>query len=84
MELRIHRGVAVALAIAQLHFCGNFHNAIGLHEGSLAIVLDLLSGDFGAVANAILGGGVVEEVVCNRHSFVIQSSVALRVAQLLR
>jgi hypothetical protein len=73
MELRIHRGMAVALAIAHLHFCGNFRNAIGLHEGSLATVLDLLSGDFDAIANAILGGGVVEEVVCNRRSFVIRS-----------
>lgn len=73
MELRIRWGVAVALAIAHLHFCGNFRNAIGLHEGTLATVLDLLSGDFDAVANAILGGGVVDEVVCNRCSFVIRS-----------
>jgi hypothetical protein len=52
--LGLHQGATVALSIVLLHFGGNFHNAIDPLEGSSAVDLDMLLGDFNAAANVVL------------------------------
>jgi hypothetical protein len=64
MELGVHRGVAIALAIAQLHFAGNLRDAIGPPARSTTADLDLLAGDFDAAVNAVLRVVSVEEIIC--------------------
>lgn len=53
----------VALAIAQLHFGGNLHDAIGLPNGSSVADLDLLVCDFNADVNTVLGVVSIEEII---------------------
>lgn len=55
MEFGVHQGTIVALAITQLYFGGNLHDTIGLPAGSTPTTLDLLSGDFDAATNVVLG-----------------------------
>lgn len=64
MELEVHRGVAIALAIAQLHFAGNLRDAIGPPVRSTTVDLDLLAGDLDAAVNAVLRVLSVEEIIC--------------------
>jgi hypothetical protein len=63
VEFRVHRGAAVALFIAQLHFNGNLRDAIDLLDGSMMVDLDLLTGDFNSVVNVVLGVVSVEEII---------------------
>jgi hypothetical protein len=44
-----------ALGIVLLYFGGNLRNAIDPPEGSSAVELDLLLGDFDVAANVVLG-----------------------------
>jgi hypothetical protein len=62
IELGVHQGTTIALAIAQLHLSGNLCDADGL-PGSTMEDLDLLTGDFGANVNAVLGVVSVEEII---------------------
>jgi hypothetical protein len=55
MEIGVHRGAIVALAITQLYFGGNLHDTIGLPTGSTPMTLDLMSGDFDDAMNVVLG-----------------------------
>jgi hypothetical protein len=63
VEFRVHRGAAVALFIAQLHFNGNLCYAIDLLDGSMMADLGLLTGDFDSAANVVLGVVSVEEII---------------------
>lgn len=55
VEFGVHWGAIVALAITQLYFGGNLHDIIGLPARSTPTTLDLLSGDFDAATNVVLG-----------------------------
>jgi hypothetical protein len=63
MELGVHWGVVMALAIVQLHFGGNLCDAIGLRAGSAVADLDLLIGDFDVVVDVELGVVSTEEII---------------------
>lgn len=63
VEFRVHRGAAVDLFIAQLHFNGNLRDVIDLPDGSMMADLDLLTGDFDTAANVVLGVVSVEEII---------------------
>jgi hypothetical protein len=52
---RVHRSAVVALCIAQLHFGGELHNAIGLPEGVMSEDIDNLTDDFDVATNIVLG-----------------------------
>ena len=63
IELRVHQGAVMALAIVQLHFSGNLCDVVGLPIGSIVADLDLLTGDLGATVNAVIGVVSVEEII---------------------
>lgn len=64
VEFGVHHGVAMALAIMQLHFGGNLRNTIGLLEGSMTEDLDRLMDDFDVDVNVVLGEVFVEVITC--------------------
>jgi hypothetical protein len=63
MEFKVHRGAAMVLAIAYLHFGVNLYDAIGLPNGSIMMDLDLLPGDFDVAVNPVLVVVLVEEII---------------------
>lgn len=63
MGFRVQWGAAVALAIAQLHFSGNLHDAMGLPDGSTVVDLYLLTCDFDGATNVVLRVVSVEEII---------------------
>lgn len=63
VEFGVHQGATTALANVQLHFGGHLHDVIGLPVGTTSTNLDLLTSDFDAAANAMLGVVSVEEII---------------------
>jgi hypothetical protein len=63
MELGVHRGVAMALAITQHHFSCNLSDDISLPARSTMADLDLLAGEFYVATNIVLGVVSMEEII---------------------
>jgi hypothetical protein len=65
VEFGIHRGVASAFTIVQLHYGVRLHGIVGLPTGTTSADLELLTSDFDATTNVVLGVVLVEEIFCN-------------------
>jgi hypothetical protein len=63
MEFGIHHGIVMAFAIVELHYGDCLHEVASLPSKTASVDLELITSDFDAAENSLLGVVSLEDII---------------------